>query len=178
MGVETETTIVVVPDSESGAIDLGGNEGEGGDTETGGEESGEVAVAQIEGETAVAIAAIAADTEQQRIEADLERERIWAERNERITTLETNMRELERENSELRERLSLAEASQSTPIVEAEAVAEAVAEAAEPMLSEPNLTQEYIAENEPPKDDGPSDAGESPVAVAVVIPARRKRRLI
>jgi hypothetical protein len=180
---QVEAVILDSGDGQTLVADLPGDEGEG---ENAGK-SEAVAIAEIHAETEIAVTAINADVEQARIEAENERVRICQEMDAENAALRASMTEREREIAELRAQLSQAEANQSTgliptPQVEeaAEAAAEAVTEAlGDGTAPELNLTPQSIAENEPPVESGPSVEEESAaVALAVAVPARRRRRLI
>lgn len=147
------------------------------DTEEAGEETHieteATRIAEIHGETTVAVAAIEADVEQARIEADAERNRNWEAERE---TLQASIAELTNQIAELETRLSPAPAALLIPTPLAEEILEAELEAEAETVVEQNLTPQSIVENEPPVENGPSEEEES--AEEITVPARKRRRLI
>lgn len=178
---ELEATIVDTGDGEAVVVSLPDGEGASENTV----ETEATRIAEIHGETTIAVAAIEADVETARIEADAERNATtWEERQ----ALEASILELTNQVAELATKLSLAEASQLSPTPQAEAV-EAVVEAAEviaeelpAIVEEPNSTPEFTPDlTTSTVTEAIADAEEeSPVvaAVAVAVPVRGRRRLI
>lgn len=162
--INPENGAVIVEPGEAVTIE-GAPEGAGESGENG-SISDAVAIAAIEGETAVEIAAIHAETEQARIEADKERDLAWHEA--RVLELEASL-------TEQRTRAETAEAALallSTPPASPEPGAEEPAVTVETeTISIPQSTLEEIAEI--PTEATPESEEERPEEKAVPVHRRR-----
>jgi hypothetical protein len=176
---QVEAVVLDTGDGQTLVADLPSDESEGSDTEeNGADESEAVRIAEIQAETTVAVTAINADVEQARIEAENERVRICQEMDAENAALRASMTERDNRIAELEAQLSQAQASQLNPMQQPEPEALAAEALADAIAPEQNLTPQSIAENETQTEPGQSDEEESAVAVAIVAPARKRRRLI
>jgi hypothetical protein len=170
---QTTATIIETPEGEPNAVVVELPE-TGVENATGSEA---VAIAQIEGDTQVTIAAINAETEQARIEAMAARDEELTQARERISWLESQMTNMEEQNRLAQEQIA---ALTPPPLPEVEPVAIAVLdpETLTDTLETPQETSSSTETEHQSESEAESPAQAEAAATGVILPGATLKRTL